>query len=79
MTYSLRASHNLEGIRVHSTLRSTNICVYGVRLWNYLSNDTKNINNINAFKSKYKKRLFYKYVTKKFDCYRTDICYFNMG
>ena len=62
-TYSLRACHDLERIRVHLTLRSMNLCVYGVRLWNYLSNDTTNINNINAFKSKYKKRFFYKYVT----------------
>ena len=41
-----------------------NLCVYVVRLWNYLGNDTlKNINNIKACKFKYKKRLFYKYVT----------------
>jgi len=36
------------------------------KLLNSLTNDTNtNINNINAFKSKYKKRLFYKYVTEE--------------
>ena len=39
-TYSLRACYDLQRIRVHSTLRSMNLCVYGVRLWIFLSNDT---------------------------------------
>ena len=79
-TYSLRACHDLEKICVHSTLRSKNMCVYEMQLWNYLCNNThRNIDNINAFKSKYKKSLFTNMLPKKRDCNRTEICYFKMG
>ena len=33
-TYSLRTSHDLERPRVRSTIRSTHVCIYGMRLWN---------------------------------------------
>ena len=51
-TYSLRASHDLERLRVRSTMRSTHVCIYGVRLGDSQSADIKNINNIIAFKPK---------------------------
>ena len=40
-TYSLRASHDLERLRVCSTMRSMYLCIYRVRLWNSQSDDIK--------------------------------------
>jgi len=44
-----------------------NLCAYD---WNSLSNDTKHINTIKAFKSKYKNVNFTNMLPKKCDCYR---------
>ena len=62
ITYSKRASHDLERQSVYSTMRAMSLYVTGVQVWNSQCDDLKIVNTVAAFKCKCINLLFKKYL-----------------
>ncbi len=62
--YNLREQLNLKVRSVHTTKKSFCISICGVKLWNRLSTEIKNISSIILFKKRHKEMILQRYIGK---------------
>ena len=61
-SYDLREKSNLKVGRARTTMKSFCITICGVKLWNNLSTEIKNISNIILFKRRHKEMILQSYI-----------------
>ena len=60
--YDLREKSNLKVGRARTTMKSFCITICGVKLWNNMSTEIKNISSVIMFKKRHKEMILQRYI-----------------